>query len=131
MKVVVRTAGETATLEVRGALIIGTPVEGLRSGVSSLLDRGFREIVVELSRVPFADACGLGALVECRRKAQEAGATLRVTGAAGKLRELFALTELPIEARPVPRRLPGVAGLGSRLLGMNVRPPRPLKYRVA
>jgi len=114
----VRTAGQRATAEFRGPLVIGEPVDGLRQCISDLLARGFRSIRLDLAGVPYADACGLGALVECRRRAVAAGAAIKISGVNGKLRELLRMTGLSLA---VPRQ-----PLRKALAGQLQRRPRSL-----
>jgi len=92
MRLKVATTGKTADIRLKGALTIGSAVDELHKTVSSLLMGGVRQIAVDVAGVPYADASGLGALVACRIGARAAGATLRVTGAAGKMKELLVLT---------------------------------------
>lgn len=113
MKMRIKTAGNRAIIELRGPLIIGQPTEALMRSLQELLARRVGRLVVDLSGVPFADACGLGTLVECQKKVENAGAELRLRGAGPKLRELFRLTGLRITAPVVrPRQT-----LASRLRG--------------
>ncbi|MBI3447581.1 MAG: STAS domain-containing protein [Acidobacteria bacterium] len=94
MKVKTVTRGNTAEIRLNGALTLGNPVENLNHAVKALLHQGISDIVVDLSRVPYADASGLGSLVAVRAGAQSLGRTLTVAGAAGKMRELLQMTGL-------------------------------------
>jgi len=94
MKVKTVTRGNTAEIKLNGALTLGNPVENLNQTVQSLLHQGIGDIVVDLSKVPYADASGLGSLVAARAGAQSLGRTLTVAGAAGKMRELLRMTGL-------------------------------------
>lgn len=120
---------DRAVIQLRGALTIGRPVEALRLALASAISRGIRRISLDLRRVPWADASGLGALVECRRKAREAGVALMLQGVHGKLEELLRMTRLEDGDGPRPGSLTG-GTLG------GLRTPRPsraaaLRYRVA
>jgi anti-anti-sigma factor len=89
-----RRAAKVFTISLRGPLTIGEPVRILERAIAAQLDRGIRRLRLDLRGVPFADACGLGALVTCLERAQRAGAILSVAGARGKLREEIRLTGL-------------------------------------
>ena len=94
MKLKVVTHGKIASVNLNGALTIGRPVEDLRKAVSGLIHRQISDIRINMSRVPYADASGLGALVACRVEAEAAGASLIVEGARGKVCELLDLMRL-------------------------------------
>jgi anti-anti-sigma factor len=131
MRAKIRTSGERGTIEVRGALVIGRPVEDLIQAVEALLAGGIRFIGVDVSRVPYADACALGALVECQRRSGRAGARYAVVGARGKLRELFELTGLRL-ARPDEAAVRPSLGRSRRGAGSRRSPGVPqLKFLVA
>jgi anti-anti-sigma factor len=99
MKLKVVTAGKSAEVRIHGALTIGSPVEDLKRSVSSLLRRGIRSIRLDLSRVPWADGSGLGALVACRLSARSSGGALTIDRATGKMRELLEMTCLESGSR--------------------------------
>jgi anti-anti-sigma factor len=63
--------------------------DGLRRSVKTLLHRGGRRIVVDLSRVPALDAHGLGELVHVYNLATAAHAVLRVVEATARVSKLL------------------------------------------
>ena len=80
---------ETAVLDLEGPL--RTPVSvRLRPKIQALLGRGRRKIVLNLADVSDLDAAGVGELVEAHNMAVTANAMLRITHAAGRVRELLA-----------------------------------------
>jgi anti-anti-sigma factor len=99
--------------------------------LQELLARRVGRLILDLSGVPFADACGLGTLVECQKRIENAGSELRLRGVGPKLRELFRLTGLKIQAptfRPRPTLTSRLRGTARGLRGPGV--PR-LRYLVA
>ena len=90
------TGPDACTLVVEGELDIGTAPD-FRNAVGTLLGRGCRHVVVDLSGTTFLDSSGLGALLWAANRLHGAGGelvalrpnaaiadTLRVTG-VGKL----------------------------------------------
>jgi anti-sigma B factor antagonist len=53
-----------------------------------------RDVVVDLSGVPFLDSSGIGALVHARKLIREAGHTLRVSGEQDNVRTVFRVAGL-------------------------------------
>jgi anti-anti-sigma factor len=62
--------------------------------VQSLLRRGERRILVNLAEVTHLDAAGLGELVAMHNTVAAANGSLRIAGAAGRVRRLLVLTGL-------------------------------------
>src|SRR5207247_8076321 len=56
------TSGDWAILEVKGEVDLYTSPQ-LREGLAALIDRGERQILVDLTGVDFMDSSGLGVLV--------------------------------------------------------------------
>ena len=75
----------------------------LRERLFTLASSG-RPLVVDLDRVSFIDAAGLGVLAGAARLAAAHGASLRVVCARRRVRQLFGLTQLD-QAVPVAASL--------------------------
>ena len=78
-------------------------VAGLRERLFALASAG-RGMVIDLDRVSFIDAAGLGVLAGAARQAAAHGASLRVVCARHRVRRLFGLTQLD-QAVPVAASL--------------------------
>lgn len=63
MEIKTRKQGEVNIVEVQGALCLGPDTEIFRDVIQGLLDRGEKNILVDLSRVPMIDSSGIGTLV--------------------------------------------------------------------
>jgi len=98
-----------ATVVLRGPLTLGEAPDRLLETVRSLLTQGFQRIQLDASRIPYADARGLGAIAECGSWALAAGAEFSVAGASGMLREELQITGLPCEPRGDSRAASGAA----------------------
>jgi anti-sigma B factor antagonist len=66
----------------------------LRDHLQRCLDDGERDIVVDLSGVPFLDSSGLGVLVEAYRRARSAGRLLRLASCRPAVATIFQITAL-------------------------------------
>jgi anti-sigma B factor antagonist len=67
---------------------------GLRQNVQRLLDRGAREVVVDLSRVAEIDAAGVGELTDVFNAVHAAGGALRVSHLHPRVRHILAIVGL-------------------------------------
>lgn len=102
------------TISLCGPLTLGEPVTTLENAVRAQLARGVRRLRLDLRKVPYADAAGLGVLVRCLDVARHYGATLTVAGARGKLREEIRLTGLDRHGLRSKGRLPADSRRGAR-----------------
>jgi len=66
----------------------------IQATLECALDVGASAIVIDLSRVTFIDAYGIGLIVRARQSAIERGATLGVSGVEGGVAHVFALAGL-------------------------------------
>ncbi len=95
----------TALLVVTGR-ITSTECRGdLKNAVRGLIERGRKQIVLDLEAVPFLDSAGLGELVSCYASAKRLSGLLRLTNVnrrvmraieAARLAHVLQVTELPL-----------------------------------
>jgi anti-anti-sigma factor len=74
----VRTTGGRAEIQLTGELDLET-APSLVAAFEGLLDDRPPKITMDLTRLMFVDSSGLGALVACWRRAQQAGTALTIT----------------------------------------------------
>ena len=99
----------TAVLVVTGR-ITATECRGdLKNAVRELIERGRKQIVLDLEAVPFLDSAGLGELVSSYAGAKRLGGSLTLTSVnrrvmstieAARLAHVLQVTELPL---PIPQ----------------------------
>lgn len=85
--------GDTTLIRVEGQLVAGNRQQ-LREAVTSDIDRGVRNFVIDFTDTGYVDSAGLGALVSLSKKVREADGSLRLTNLNEDLRTLFELTRL-------------------------------------
>lgn len=76
-------------LVVRGELDLASAPQLQRALSAALSGAGRRDVVVDVSRVRFADCTAVGVLLRVRRRAEADGVTLRVAGAHGVVLEVL------------------------------------------
>jgi anti-sigma B factor antagonist len=69
----------TAVLVVMGRLALTECHGDLKNAVRELIERGRKQIVLDLEAVPFVDSAGLGELVSSYASVQRLGGSLRLT----------------------------------------------------
>ena len=89
----VHRAGGLVRLEVGGDLDLDTAPK-LLTEVVGQLETGAEELVIDLTTLAFIDSSGLGTLVGCWRRAQQAGAALVVANPSADVLMTLEITGL-------------------------------------
>lgn len=92
LTVLVRHRCRYVLVTIAGEIDLGTAPR-LRGALAELADRGGR-VVVDLERVQFIDAAGLGILVRAATVTAARGGSLRVVTAQPRTRRLFSISGL-------------------------------------
>ena len=79
-------------MSVGGEMDSSTSPQLLDAVTAVLGQPGFRDLVVDLSQVTFADACAVGVLVQARLACRHIGGRFTVFGARGGVAQLLHLT---------------------------------------
>ena len=99
--VTVRREGDGAVLHAVGELDLDS-APGLLAEVTGLLDDGARRLVLDLAELTFIDSSGLGTLVGCWRRTQQAGGELSLANAGDDVALTLRITGLD-QVLPVQR----------------------------
>jgi anti-sigma B factor antagonist len=86
-------SSRASVLEVDGELDVAT-APGLVASFEKALDERPSEVVVDVSRVEFADSSGIAALIRCRRRAVRCNSRLVLVVGDGAIARLLDLTRL-------------------------------------
>lgn len=89
-----RQAGEVTILALAGKLTLGEGERLLKDRISSVVRDGPKQLLLDLSEVPYVDSAGLGELVRTYTAVNRNGGQLKLLGLAKRIRDLFALTKL-------------------------------------
>lgn len=80
--------------EFRGNLMGGPDTARLNDDLHALIDKGKKEVVVDLSNVKFMNSAGLGILIGGLTTMRNAGGDLRIAGADQRIKSLLIITRL-------------------------------------
>lgn len=94
LKVTNREVEGVAVVALEGRIVLGEESNQLREGVKSLLAKGKKKIVLNMSNVTFIDSAGLGTLVASHTSAKTQGASLRLCHLGSKFKEVLQITKL-------------------------------------
>jgi anti-anti-sigma factor len=87
-----RPKQDVILVELNGQLAHGGELQGLKTQLASSAGERDLILILDLSKVKYADSSGLGALLYLDGVAQEAGSKLRLAGLTERLLELFQMT---------------------------------------
>jgi anti-sigma B factor antagonist len=81
-------------LELKGRLIVGEPVAGLRERIREMSESGTNNVILGLKDVDYIDSTGLGGLVISYTTLKKAGGALKLLNLSQRNIELLVLTKL-------------------------------------
>lgn len=81
------------TAMLAGGLYVEDAV-ALRETLLSYIEQGYKQYMIDLSRVDYIDSSGLGVLVAVQKRALQKGGGVTIKGLKGVVKEVFELTRL-------------------------------------
>ena len=87
-----RPKQDVVLVEAKGRLAYGDELQKLKTQLASSAGEQGLILILDLSKVEYADSSGLGALLYVDGVAREAGSKLRLAGVTRRLLELFQMT---------------------------------------
>lgn len=81
-------------LDLNGRITLGEGSVQLRDSVRSLISKGQKGILLNLSEVNYIDSSGLGELVSAFTTAKNQGANVKLLGLTKKVKDVLQLTKL-------------------------------------
>src|SRR6185436_13671037 len=94
MSVSERESGAVTIIDVAGNLTQGAAEDALRDKVGSLLQRGRKNVLVNLGGVPYMDSTGLGTLIAAHTTASRQGGALKLLNLTTRLQEILTSSKL-------------------------------------
>jgi anti-sigma B factor antagonist len=81
-------------LDLNGRIVAGPDAADLRRAVSSLIERGTKNMILNLKEVDYIDSTGLGSLVIVHSSCEKASGAMRLLNVPKRSAELMVLTKL-------------------------------------
>jgi len=81
-------------LDLKGRITVGEEVAHVRGAISSALEAGSKQIILNLEHVDYIDSTGLGSLVICFTRMQRGGGVMKLLNLNRRNIELLILTKL-------------------------------------
>jgi anti-sigma B factor antagonist len=87
-----RPKQDVILVELNGRLAFGDELQGLKTQLASSAGERGLILILDLSKVEYADSSGLGVMLYVDGVAEKAGSKLRLAGVTRRLLELFQIT---------------------------------------
>ena len=84
----------TYVLPIKGKLMGGTETKALEEKIHRLIQRGVRSLILDLSKVRWANGSGIGCLVGALQQLEAAGGSLRIVNPSQKVKTIIEMTHL-------------------------------------
>ncbi len=94
MQAASRQIGDISVVDVRGRITVGEGNIVLREVVAGLIEKGNKQILLNLQGVEYVDSAGLGELVGTHTTLQRAGGQLKMVNVNQRVQELLKATSL-------------------------------------
>lgn len=95
MQIGQRMVGDVAIVEVIGDITLSKGGDVvLKDKVQSLLQQGYRKVLLDLGNVSYVDSAGLGQLVQIYATTSHLGGSMKLLNLTKRLKDLLVLTKL-------------------------------------
>ena len=95
MQIEERVVGDVAVIQVLGDITLGKGGDViLKDKIQSLLQQGYRKLLLDLGNVSYVDSAGLGQLVQVYATTSHLGGSLKLLNLTKRLKDLLVLTKL-------------------------------------
>ena len=94
MQIDERKVGSVTILDMKGKMTLGDGDELLRKKVASLLEKGEKQIILNLGDVPYIDSAGLGEIVRTYTTVSRQTGSLKLLNLTKRITDLLSITKL-------------------------------------
>ena len=94
MQIDERTVGGVTILDMKGKMTLGDGDELLRKKVNVIVEKGCKQIVLNLGDVPYIDSAGLGEIVRTYTTVSRQGGSLKLLNLTKRITDLLSITKL-------------------------------------
>jgi anti-sigma B factor antagonist len=89
-----RKVGGVTVLELSGKMVASDTGGQLKEKVTSLVESGHKQIVLNLGNLTYVDSSGLGEMVACHGTAMKGGGAVKLANTGKRMQDLLVMTKL-------------------------------------
>ncbi|NLT66734.1 MAG: STAS domain-containing protein [Acidobacteria bacterium] len=94
MKLSTRKSGSVVILDIEGKIVLGEGDIEIKQAVDRLVEKGNRNFLLNLARVPYIDSAGLGEIIRCYTGLRKIGGEFKLLSANQRIVDLLTITKL-------------------------------------
>ncbi len=94
MQIDERSVGDVKVLDLKGKITLGEGDELLKDKINSLVNQGFKKILLNLEAVPYIDSAGLGEIVRTYTTVSRQQGSLKLVNLTKRITDLLSITKL-------------------------------------
>ena len=115
MQIEQRMVGDVAVIQVLGDITLGKGGDViLKDKIQSLLQQGYRKLLLDMGSVSYVDSAGLGQLVQVYATTSHLGGSLKLLNLTKRLKDLLVLTKLLTVFESYDSEAAGVASFNNK-----------------
>jgi anti-sigma B factor antagonist len=81
-------------VELIGTLRIGSTLSWIETDLRRLISEGSRKLIIDVSRLRYADSAGIGLFITVNGAMEQAGGGMRISGANGEVAKSFNIVHI-------------------------------------
>ncbi len=94
MKLSTRKMANVIIIDVDGKIVLGEGDVEIKKTVDNLLERGNKNILLNLAKVPYLDSAGLGEIIRCFTALRKSGGNFKLLSPNRRIIDLLTITKL-------------------------------------
>jgi len=94
MQIEERKVGDVVVLDLKGKITLGEGDELLKDKINSLVNQGYKKLLLNLAAVPYIDSAGLGEIVRTYTTVSRQGGSLKLLNLTKRITDLLSITKL-------------------------------------
>ncbi|NCQ36112.1 STAS domain-containing protein [bacterium] len=112
MKVKQKPLDKVMVLELSGKIMGGPDFDLFKGEITDLIDKGFKDVVLDFGGVPWINSTGLGILITGHLSMKNAGGTVRICNVRERVLSIFYISQLEKVFQVFPTVEEALASLG-------------------
>ncbi len=94
MKLTIRKTKDIVVVDVEGKIALGDGDVEIKQAVNSLLQKGDKNVVLNMAKVPYLDSAGLGEIMRCFTALRRDGGNFKLVSPNQRIIDLLSITKL-------------------------------------
>jgi anti-sigma B factor antagonist len=94
MKLSIRKIKDIVVIDVEGKIVLGEGDVEIKQTVNNLLQKGNKNVIMNLAKVSYLDSAGLGEIMRCFTALRRDGGNLKLVSLNQRIIDLLSITKL-------------------------------------